>query len=522
MASNLPNEQKTNWVSNQIVMPADTNAWGEAINTLSKAVPLYSACGNFYTATYTNNVYNLTPLSFTDTTSNVTVDSYVDGMTIQFQCPTNNLANCSVNVNSLGTKIIKDFDNTNLPANRLKQGILISMTYDKTNNCFKLSSSSNADKLTTGAKINGVNFKGDTDIVTGAGFYYNTVTYSEGNLAFIYNQDGALELYKSLVNNNIGNNPLTSTSYWEKQNLGSGRNIGEIVTSTIPLTDAGLHLLDGSLISGSGVYADFYDYMDELETTYGHNPNFFCSEADWQTSVSTYGVCGKFVIDRTNQTIRLPKLTGILEGTVDVNVLGSLVQAGLPNMTTVSAGEHTHKITSSGGHSHTITVRGGSNSVDYNQNYNQICNTNTYKGTYTNVATIASNTGTHTHSPQNAGEHTHTVTWGANVDTVQPQTIKVLYYIVIANSTKTQIEVDIDEIATDLNGKADTDLSNLTATSSTNFDGQWVKSKLEIFTQKYWNVGNTQETYDLSSYLPNDGYAYEVLLSADFRVIDIF
>ena len=52
-----------------------------------------------------------------------------------------------------------------------------------------------------------------------------------------------------------------------------------------------------------------------------------------------------------------------------------------------------------------------------------------------------------------------------NSNTVQPQSTKVLYYIVIANTTKTAIEVDIDEIATDLNGKADTDLSNVANTS---------------------------------------------------------
>ena len=44
----------------------------------------------------------------------------------------------------------------------------------------------------------------------------------------------------------------------------AARNIGEIVSSTLPLTDAGLHLLDGSLISGSGMYSDFVDYMGNL------------------------------------------------------------------------------------------------------------------------------------------------------------------------------------------------------------------------------------------------------------------
>ena len=39
------------------------------------------------------------------------------------------------------------------------------------------------------------------------------------------------------------------------------RNIGEIVQSAVPLNDGALHLLDGSLINGSGVYSDFVNYM---------------------------------------------------------------------------------------------------------------------------------------------------------------------------------------------------------------------------------------------------------------------
>lgn len=137
MASNLPPTQKENWAPNEVVKPEHTNSWGRAINTLAKAVPLYSACGNVYTATYTNNVYNLTPLSFTENTSNVTVDSYVDGMSVIFQCPTNNLASCSVNVNSLGAKTIKTIDNVNLPAGKLNSGVFVELKYDKTNDCFK-------------------------------------------------------------------------------------------------------------------------------------------------------------------------------------------------------------------------------------------------------------------------------------------------------------------------------------------------------------------------------------------------
>lgn len=387
-----------------------------------------------------------------------------------------------------------------------------------------------ADKLTTGAKINGVNFKGDTDIVTGAGFYYDTVTYGAGDLAFIYNQNNALELHKSLSAGNIGHNPLTSTGYWEKVELGGsgGRNVGEIIQSTIPLTDAGLHLLDGARLSGDGIYKRFVDYIAELYTE-NPNANYFCTEAQWQATVtlSVTGSCGKFVYDSTLNTVRLPKINGIIQGTTAISVLGDLVEAGLPVLNTNTTGAHTHE-------RGTMNITGGFRLGDNSDsNYWARCwaTSGAFSGTKQshifgnyddgstenaigNVSFDASRSWTGATSSN--GDHTHTASWtGHTSSTVQPETTKVFVYIVIANSTKTQIEVDIDEIATDLNGKADVDLSNITATSSTNFDGQWVKSYLEIFTQKYWNVGNTQETYDLSSYLPNDGYAYEVLLSAD-------
>ena len=46
--------------------------------------------------------------------------------------------------------------------------------------------------------------------------------------------------------------------------VGESRNIGQIIPSAIPLTDAGLHLLDGSLILGSGIYSAFVDYIADL------------------------------------------------------------------------------------------------------------------------------------------------------------------------------------------------------------------------------------------------------------------
>lgn len=224
--------------------------------------------------------------------------------------------------------------------------------------------------------------------------------------------------------NNVTSQDIISTTNEIIDSLGN-RNIGEIVASTIPLTDAGLHLLDGALISGSGSYSAFVDYIAGLVTNY---PDLFETEANWQQAVTDYGVCGKFVYDSINNTVRLPKITGIVEGTTDLTALGDLVEAGLPNIT-------------------------GTVSSDYVDNWSGAF--------YSQGQQFTGNSGSGVDSVAYFDASRCSSIYG-NSTTVQPQTIKVLYYIVIATSTKTDIQVDIDEIATDLNGKADTDLSNTT------------------------------------------------------------
>lgn len=236
-----------------------------------------------------------------------------------------------------------------------------------------------------------------------------------------------LKFYISLQDNNQGNS-LSNATYWAEADLNAGRNLGEIITSTIPLSDAGLHLLDGALISGTGAYADFVTYMASI---YNLSLNYFCSEADWQASVSTYGSCGKFVYDSVNNTVRLPKINNILQATTDATKLGDLVEAGLPNLEGWFQGAG-------------------------------------YSGTTCDGKLFKQRTGV-SQVYNNKGDIDRAYTFDAsgynsiygNSTTVQPQTVKVFYYIVIATSTKTSIEVDIDEIATDLNGKADVDLTNV-------------------------------------------------------------
>lgn len=210
-----------------------------------------------------------------------------------------------------------------------------------------------------------------------------------------------------------------------KNNTAPPRNIGEIISSTIPLTDSGLHLLDGALINGSGIYADFVTAIAGLETDY---PDLFETEANWQSAVTTYGVCGKFVYNSNDNTVRLPKITGILEGTTDVTALGDLVEAGLPNI------------------KGTFTAINSTTTAPYSLSTQRgRVSSNSSGGIYINEV--------------NTNLSTKNSIYG-NSTTVQPQTTKCYYYIVIATTLKTEIQIDIDEVTTDLNGKLDTDGSN--------------------------------------------------------------
>lgn len=206
----------------------------------------------------------------------------------------------------------------------------------------------------------------------------------------------------------------------------SERNIGELVYSLVPITDSGLHLLDGDLLDGTGIYADFYGYMADIQAT---APQIFCSEADWQTSILTYGVCGKFVIDTANHTIRLPKVTGFVEGTVTPSALGDLIEAGLPNITG--------------------NVNGVSNRSFYSS---PTADGAFYVDSYGNNA-FAGGGGVGNNSALLHLNASRSSSIYGNSNTVQPQSVKGYIYMVIANTAKTPVQVDIDNIATDLNNK---------------------------------------------------------------------
>ena len=196
-------------------------------------------------------------------------------------------------------------------------------------------------------------------------------------------------------------------------------HIGQIFKSLLPLDTYGLHLLDGALLYSDGIYSDFVSYITGL---YAADPTaaYFTDEASWQASVTTYGVCGKFVYDGVNHTVRLPKVTGFIEGTIDSTALGDLVEAGLPNIT----GTFTGFSGSTGAISSTTSSIGS-----YNPGGGTL-RTNTLDAS--KVSSIY-----------------------GNASTVQPQSIKAYVYIVVANSYQTPVGMSLGKLA-------DNSLTNLT------------------------------------------------------------
>lgn len=253
---------------------------------------------------------------------------------------------------------------------------------------------------------------------------------------------------EKMVYNDFSNLSQEAKDYIK--NSSAKRNIGEIIVSAIPIKSAEVHLLDGSIIQNDGLYKDFVDYIAQIynDSDNTETPKYFCSEEDWQKSVTKYGVCAKFVYDSENGTVRLPKISGIVEGTTDEKTLGDLTQAGLPNIT--------------------------GNFVVADIAYNENLMIRSSSGAFTNTGTI--NSGLR-QARQEDGNYSQIVYFDAarssslyknNFNKVQPQTVKLLYYIVIASSSKTDVEVDFDNLSQELNDRADTCASNFNSTGKTN------------------------------------------------------
>lgn len=207
-----------------------------------------------------------------------------------------------------------------------------------------------------------------------------------------------------------------------QQQLVYNRFVGEVFSSLVPINDNGVKLLDGSVLEVGGIYDEFINHIVGFKESY---PNLFCTEEEWNTSISTYGVCGKFVYTE-GVSLRIPKITGFVEGTLDATELGNLIEAGLPNITGYSniAGVASKAAPAAGCLEQ--------NRFSLNYDYQAI------QSSVNDFATVSINAAL------------SNPIYG-NSDTVQPQSIRVYYYIVVANGIKQDVEIDLDNVLTEVN-----------------------------------------------------------------------
>ena len=253
----------------------------------------------------------------------------------------------------------------------------------------------------------------------------------------------------------------SSTAAYIAGNKYSVENLGQSVESDTPLVDARLHLKDGTLLSNSGIYTNFVEYMENLSIN-DPNADNFCTEQEWQSSVSTYGCCGSYVVDTTNHTVRLPKVSAdndrylvkaYTSGGITCRIYsdGWCEQSGyIPPQTRNDYLQ--------------VTLLTSYASTDY------LLDINTRLAVYSEslVAAYSYLTTNKTVSGFAVAADPNIFTYWCTAGYINlpAQTLAKKYsYVCVATSVKQPAVVEIDNVVTDLNGKADVDLTNVSNTS---------------------------------------------------------
>ena len=182
--------------------------------------------------------------------------------------------------------------------------------------------------------VNGLNFGDGKFIAMGLwgeiAYSTNATSWTEQTIAqnlvgwedIIYNEEKfiAINEYGYIVES-IGNDITNWDTPVQISNLGNNNWVGLAYNNlkTVALSSTG------------------YISIEEMPYT-----NVFTSEADWQTSYTTYGECGKYVYNSGANTVRIPAVNSYFTNTYDTQKVGNLTEASLPNI----KGAFNHETTS--------------------------------------------------------------------------------------------------------------------------------------------------------------------------------
>lgn len=286
-----------------------------------------------------------------------------------------------------------------------------------------------------------------------------------------------------------------------KEKLKLGLPLGMIISSAFVQNDAGLHLLDGGELDIGGTYDAFCQFV--INKYNADNTSIPVTDLEtYKTELETYGQCGKFVI--TDTYIKLPTIKKFIEGISSISDIGTALGAGLPNIEGhFNVDRKSDNTTLLPNSSETAITTGAMYAV--------------YQGGSGTHSTASSSSTKYTADDVIFDASRSNIIYG-NSDTVQPQSIKYPYYIVVATVTKTDIEVNIDNIATDLNNK-------LSKTETVRYPvSKWISSDgmswYTIYSDDWKECGGTSGTSSTTTQkaitfpLPNgfDSISYTLVL----------
>lgn len=273
--------------------------------------------------------------------------------------------------------------------------------------------------------------------------------------------------------------------------LTSAKSGGLPIGTIIPVNATSNYVPDGSLPCDGTEYikSQFTDLWNNYLSTSLLNT---CTYTEYASNLSTYGQCAKFAVDTANNKFRVPLIKdgAVIQQALTDDKLGKSYNAGLPNIT---------------GNWNRASDR---NIIGRDDNLTGAF-IKTQIGTY---KTFGDSSGSYLGGDLTFNASLSNPIYG-NSDTVQPNAVALRYFVVVANGQINQSMMDWSAWASSLQGKANTDLSNLSNSGKKVIDGQWV-NKTQILSSDT-NIG--VYTLDLSEYLPNDNYIYEVELFGSVR-----
>lgn len=247
--------------------------------------------------------------------------------------------------------------------------------------------------------------------------------------------------------------------------LGSSLPTGFIIPAVGKINDERFTLLDGKTLSMAGTYEAF---CNKVVSEVKAGNWFACSEDEYNLDISTYGQCGKFVV--SNDYVRIPTITRFIGATVTLSEIGKTYKESLPNIK-----GQLGNLGNTGG-----AIANGAFQLDYSHGDVDYSNVKGF------VASFDASRSSSTYQ---------------NNAKVQPDHTKYPYYMVISTEGQTaEVGIDINKVYEDLNIKANSDLSNVSANvdyvvESYNDGTNWYRKYKSGWLEQGGYVGSNENSY---------------------------